>query len=92
MNKDISNTSSLVVASAAYSIVAYALNRNTDLQVTIHNIIGSRVGTLHEGRQEQGTHRLKWDHCDDEGRLVGKGVYFYRITTASSTAAGVIVL
>jgi flagellar hook assembly protein FlgD len=39
-----------------------------------------------------GTHKVVWDGTDDDGRDVGSGVYFYRMTIGDFTATKKMLL
>ena len=51
------------------------------VNVSIYNIKGQKVKQLSEDVMEKGVNELVWKGIDDEGKNVGSGVYFYRITT-----------
>ena len=51
-------------------------------RLEVFALTGQRVAVLHDGPQEAGLHRLRWDGRDDQGRLLGSGVYVYRLVTA----------
>ncbi len=51
-------------------------------RLEVFALTGQRVAVLHDGPQEAGLHRLRWDGRDDQGRLLASGVYVYRLVTA----------
>ncbi len=51
-------------------------------RLEVFALTGQRVAVLHEGPRKAGLHRLRWDGRDDQGRLLGSGVYVYRMVTA----------
>ena len=60
----------------------YQLAQDADVTVSIHNIKGQLVRTLHLGNQSAGVYVQKdkavhWDGRDNEGERVASGVYFY---------------
>ncbi len=55
------------------------------VEVTIHDLQGRSLRTLHDGLLPSGPHGLTWNGADDSGRPVASGVYLVR-------AAGVGVL
>lgn len=57
----------------------YALPRNGQVVVTIHDLQGRAVRTLVSGSQDAGEHQAVWDGRDDRGRPVPSGAYFGRV-------------
>lgn len=51
--------------------------RNVD--VAVFDVTGRRVRRLYRGPAEPGHHRYVWDGADDNGRLVGPGVYVVQV-------------
>ena len=51
-------------------------------RLEVFALTGQRVAVLHDGPQEAGLHRLRWDGRDDRGRPLASGVYVYRLVTA----------
>ena len=52
-------------------------------QVTleVYDLLGNRIKTLTDAGYDRGDYSLIWDGTDDQGHLVGSGVYFYRMMT-----------
>ena len=52
-----------------------------DVTIEIFNIRGQRVSEIVPNRHyEPGIHSVIWNGTDDNGRFVGSGIYFYRMT------------
>jgi len=60
--------------------------------VEVFSVEGRRVRCLGGGHMEAGIHSLSWDGCDQEGRPMPAGVYFYRVTSGGSTSSGPVLL
>jgi hypothetical protein len=60
--------------------ISYTLDDRDAVSLIIYNCIGQKVRLLVNGPQAPGTYTVTWDGCDDQGRLVPTGTYFYRIT------------
>jgi len=56
------------------------ISRTSHVNITVYNIRGQRVRTLVNEDIEAGFHTVEWNGTDDHGRIVGSGVYFYRMT------------
>ncbi len=63
--------------------IKFSLEEDTEATVSIYNMRGQLIKTLHNGLLKKGEHRLIWNGRDDNGRYVGSGVYFYRLRTDS---------
>jgi len=69
--------------------IDYALTEKDagPVRLDIIDILGRRVRTLIDEKQEPGVYTVLWDGCDSEGSVVGTGIYFYKLTTAESKAS-----
>ncbi|MCI0479638.1 FG-GAP-like repeat-containing protein, partial [Candidatus Uhrbacteria bacterium] len=60
--------------------------------LTVYDVTGARVKTLIDGTRIPGAHVTEWDGRDARGRLVGSGVYFYRLQTEDAALTRKMVL
>lgn len=60
--------------------IAYRLPRAGPVRLTLFNAAGQRVRTLVDQVQPAGMHRVSWDGTGEDGRELGSGVYFCRLT------------
>ncbi len=65
--------------------IEYALPFNAFVSVTVWNLIGQKVATLVNEKQQAGTYRVTWNGLSDRGETVGSGIYFYRLATPNYT-------
>jgi len=72
--------------------IAYGVERDQVVRITIHNALGRRVATLADGRAETGRHALTWDGRDATGAPVGSGVYWVRLESGGVTASEPLVV
>ena len=56
--------------------IGYTLPAPTDLRLDIYNLLGERIETLIEARQEAGEHTISWDASS-----YSSGIYFYKLST-----------
>ena len=61
------------------TIIKYALPKASEVKIHIYNILGQKVRSLVNERQEAGYRMIRWDGNNDRGNEVSSGVYFYRI-------------
>jgi photosystem II stability/assembly factor-like uncharacterized protein len=74
------------------STLSFALPEAGSVRVDVFDVSGRIVRTLADGAMPRGTHALVWDGRNAAGRVVGTGVYFYRVATASETVTSRAVL
>ena len=60
----------------ASTTISYSLPRQLQVTLDIYDILGRKVQTLYNGRQEAGEHSLIWQAND-----FSSGTYFYKLTT-----------
>jgi len=61
--------------------IAFDLAREGQVTIEVFNIKGQRVSTIAHDVYQAGRHNVVWNGNDANGRTVGSGVYFYRMTT-----------
>ncbi|MDZ7269888.1 MAG: T9SS type A sorting domain-containing protein [candidate division KSB1 bacterium] len=72
--------------------ITVEMARRESATVTIYNVMGQKVATLHHGLLPQGSTRFQWQGRDDAGRAVAPGLYFFRLTTADGMQTRAVVL
>ncbi len=60
--------------------IRYALPVESDVELSVFNILGQMVTTLTSGRMPAGNHSITWHGTDSDGAQVASGIYFYRIS------------
>ena len=63
------------------TVVRFALPVRAPVELAVYNLMGQKVTELVSGLREAGSHTLKWDGRDDDGRELASGVYVYRLRT-----------
>jgi len=60
--------------------IAFRVTRRSEVSLTLYDVSGRRVRRLIDAASvDVGTHGVVWDGRDDVGRLLGAGVYYYRL-------------
>ena len=59
--------------------IRYQLPEQRDVNITVFNLLGQAVRTLVNQTLDAGTYGVVWDGRNDQGQLVGSGVFFYRM-------------
>jgi hypothetical protein len=60
--------------------IGFALPTDSEVELSVFNILGQKVTTLALGRLPAGNHTTTWQGTDANGGAVASGIYFYRIT------------
>ena len=74
------------------TVLAYFLSAPGPARLAVFTLTGQRVAVLHQGSQQAGYHRLRWNGRDDAGRPVASGVYLYRLVTDESVLTRKLIL
>jgi hypothetical protein len=61
------------------TVIKYALPKACEVKIQIYNILGQKVRSLVDERQDPGHKMIHWDGKDDNGKEVSSGIYFCRI-------------
>ena len=61
------------------TVIRYELPENSNVTLTIFNILGQKVVTLEQVKKEAGSHQVIWDGMNAFGEPVSSGVYFYEL-------------
>lgn len=69
-----------------FTRIPFTLGVEAHVRVTIADVQGRTLLTLFDGTRPAGRAELTWDLRDRNGNVVGTGVYWYRIETATQNA------
>jgi len=62
------------------TVLRFVLPRAGDARLEVFDAMGRRVRAVFTGRMPAGPGTAMWDGRDDNGREVGAGLYFYRLS------------
>ena len=65
--------------------ISYKLNNQSDVQITIYDILGREVKKFNIGEQQAGVHGILWDGKNSFGQKATTGIYFYRLQTGKES-------
>lgn len=71
----------------ASTTISFSVDRETEVDLAIYDVLGRRVATLHDGPIDAGEHRVNVN----AGHL-SSGVYFYRLAADGNDAVGRMTL
>jgi glucuronoarabinoxylan endo-1,4-beta-xylanase len=72
--------------------IPYELKTQSDIRVTIYDILGRVVRKITAGAQSVGMHSVLWDGCNNFGQRVATGIYFYRLQAGGESQVRKMVL
>ena len=72
--------------------IRYDLSEVSDVRLTIFDMMGREIRTLVNESQNPGRIEVSWNGTDRSGRMVGAGVYLYRVQANQNTATGKMIL
>jgi hypothetical protein len=67
--------------------ISFSLPQNTQLKMTVYNVIGEQIATLFDGEMTAGIHQIEFNA---EG--LSSGIYFYRVETAAYSQTKKMIL
>ncbi|MGB2698426.1 MAG: T9SS type A sorting domain-containing protein, partial [Candidatus Zixiibacteriota bacterium] len=67
------------------TVIEYVLPTNSQIKLSIYNILGQHIKTLIDEYQKAGSNKAVWNGKDQAGRKVSSGVYFYRLKAGEFT-------
>ena len=74
------------------TVLSYFLHAPGPARLEVFALTGQRVAVLHQGPQQAGYHRLRWNGRDDAGHPVASGMYLYRLVTDESVLTRKLML
>jgi glucuronoarabinoxylan endo-1,4-beta-xylanase len=72
--------------------ISYELNKQTDVQLTIYDVLGREMKKFSVGNQNVGVHGVQWDARNSLGVKLASGVYFYTMQVGNKTITKKMVL
>jgi len=72
--------------------IPWSVTNPGNVTLRIYDARGALVSTLVEGYVDAGNYESEWNGRNEDGRALGSGVYFARLTTADGTAVRKLVL
>jgi hypothetical protein len=72
--------------------IEYALPKESDVSLTVYNLLGQTVRTLISEKVAAGAHTAHWDGRNENGENVPSGIYFYKLYTPEFSQTNKMVL
>lgn len=72
--------------------ISYKLNKQSDVQITIYDVLGREVKRINVENQSVGVHGISWDAKNDLGKKLASGVYLYQMRIGNETLTKKMIL
>ncbi len=72
--------------------IKYELPRDSEINLTVYNIMGQEVNSLINTTKQAGVHTVKWNGTNRHNEPVSSGMYLVRITTQNNFQTQKLVL
>lgn len=72
--------------------IAYQLENDTLVNLSIYNVRGQKINTLVNNLQTSGKHTIVWNGDDVFGNPVSSGIYYYRLTVENKSLSKKMIL
>lgn len=72
--------------------IRFSLMAQSQVQLTVHNVLGQTVDVLVDDRRPAGDYEIVWDGRNASGTTVASGVYFYRLVTPGAVESRKMIL
>ena len=72
--------------------ISYELNIQTDVQLTVYDVLGREVRNFCVGNQGMGVHGIRWDATNAAGTKLPSGAYFYTMQAGGKTFTKKMIL
>jgi len=69
------------------TIIKYDLPQAVEVQLAIFDLMGRRVRTLVQQKQQAGRYEMTWDGRNEQGLTLASGVYIYQLRAGTFTQA-----
>jgi len=69
-----------------------SLSHEFDVELTVHDLTGRRVATLHRGWLPAGPHTFVWGGAQNDGSTAANGVYFVRAVAGGKVLSQKVAL
>ena len=72
--------------------IDFALERSDTVELSVFDLAGRKVATLHRGELPEGQHHVDWNGTNDQGAAAAAGQYRYVLQTSTGRVARSMIL
>ncbi|MCK6623450.1 MAG: T9SS type A sorting domain-containing protein, partial [Calditrichia bacterium] len=66
--------------------IRYQLPEAAEVQIVVYNLLGQKVQTLVNGKQQAGAYTVRWEGVNEQNQAVPSGMYFLRMKAGKFVA------
>ncbi|MDP8267714.1 MAG: T9SS type A sorting domain-containing protein [Candidatus Tenebribacter davisii] len=70
-----------------FTTIEFSIQNDSNVELSIFNIKGQKINTIANNEFTQGSHSVIWNGDDESERVVGSGVYLYKLKVNGKTEA-----
>ncbi|MCB5271523.1 MAG: choice-of-anchor J domain-containing protein [Candidatus Cloacimonetes bacterium] len=70
----------------------YSMKEAGDVRIDVYNLKGQLLKSFNNSHNQAGYYQVSWDGHDANGRLVGTGVYFYRMSSGNYSSTKKMIM
>ena len=74
------------------TVISYQLSGISEVRLAIYNLLGEKIATLVDARQNAGNHQVQWNGRDQSGQQVSSGIYLYRLEAEGGARSRKMIL
>ena len=74
------------------TMISFDIKNDGPVRLEVFNLKGQKVTTLVDEDKTSGRYQVAWNGTDTQGRDVGTGIYFYRLTTNDTSSTRKMLL
>ena len=74
------------------AVIQFQVPTEQRISLRIYDTSGQLVKTLVDQQIATGRHQVTWNRCDEQGRAVASGVYFYQLQYENKIATKKLIL
>lgn len=72
--------------------IRFTVPYTTNVNLSIYNILGEKITELVDREMTSGEKEIEWNGLNDENKIVGSGIYIYRISLIDKFLSGKMIL
>ena len=76
----------------ATTLIQFSLENTEEANLSIYDILGRKIKTLHSGILSAGQHSFIWNGTNQDDNTVASGIYFYKLESPSGSYSKQMVL
>ena len=72
--------------------IGYALPEAANVEISIYDVLGREVAQLVSAHKEAGSHEIRWEGADQQGRVLPAGLYIAQLRTERGASKSITMM